>query len=159
MVTRSMAPSERTLRLAHSFIEEARRDLEKATADGSDLPPRIRCVYDRPGHATPEFRTLAVPIPPGAEGASPEVLSSVIARFARTKKPYGILLVLDAVGQDEQGEASPILIAEARDARGTRLFLVQPFRIAGRRVEWLEPLEGGWRDPGEEEMILDAAFS
>ena len=159
MVTRSMAPTERLLRMAHAFVEEARHDLEKATLEGSDLPPRIRCIYERAGHATPEFRTLAVPIPPGAEGGSPAVLSQVIARYTRTKSPAGLLLVLDVLGEDERGNPSSILIAEARDRLGTRMFMVQPFRISGRRVEWDEPLEGGWRDPGGEEMILDASFT
>ncbi len=38
------------------------------------------------------------------------------------------------------------------------MFWVQPFAVAGTRVLWSEPLDGGWRDPGDEEMILDASF-
>ncbi|MBD0320162.1 MAG: hypothetical protein ICV87_07510, partial [Gemmatimonadetes bacterium] len=50
------------------------------------------------------------------------------------------------------------LIAEARDRAGTRMFWVQPFAAKGTSVVWGEPLDGGWRDPGDEEMILDASF-
>lgn len=158
MKNRAVAPRERTLRLAHDFLEETRRDLERAAGEGADLPPRIRSVHDRPGHATPEYRTLAVPIPEGAEGASPSVLSSSIARFAAQKQPHCLLLTLDALGQDEAGEPTSILIAEARDRLGNRLFFVQPFRVHERRIRWGEPFGGGWQDPGAEEMILDAAF-
>jgi hypothetical protein len=77
------------------------------------------------------------------------VLSRLIARYAATVSPQCLLLVLDALDQDEDGNARSILIAEARDRIGTRLFLVQPFRLAkGRTIQWEEPLEGGWRDPG-----------
>jgi hypothetical protein len=154
----SLAAQERLLRLAHDFLEETRAEHAKAAADGVDLLPRIRTVHDRPGHASPEFRTLAVPIPPHAEGASPTVLSAAIARFAAERPPNCILLTLDVIGTDENGEAQPLLIAEARDRVGSRLFFVQPFRVEDAKVVWDEPMEGGWRDPGGEEMILDAAF-
>jgi len=154
----SYAAQERVLRLAHEFVEEARRDLAKAVADGSDLPPRIRTVHERPGHASPEYRTLAVPIPDGAEGASPTALSSAIANYARRRPPSCLLLTLDVVGTGEDDQPQSLLIAEARDRRGTRLFMIQPFRVFDGRISWEEPIEGGWRDPGGEEMILDAAF-
>jgi hypothetical protein len=146
------------LRLAHEFLREARVDLVRAATDGSDLPPRIRIVHDRPGHASPEFRTLAVPIPENAGGASPSVLSSTIAQYARRHPPACLMLVLDVVSSGENGASQSILIAEARDRAGHRLFIVQPFAIEDGRVSWEEPIEGGWRDPGDDEMIIDAAF-
>ena len=157
-MNRSYATRERTLRLAHDFLEESRLDLERAVSEDADLPPRIRMVHERSGHASPEYRTLAVPIPPGGEGGSPTVLSGAIARYAATRDPHCLLLVLDVLGSDGEGPCDRILIAEARDRFGTRFFLVQPFEVNDGRVAWQEPLEGGWRDPGEEEMILDAAF-
>lgn len=158
MRNQPFAIQERTLRLAHEFVREARLDLEKAAANGEDLPPRIRTVHDRTGHASPEFRTLAVPIPAAAEGASPEVLSGAIARFAEKSSPQCLLLVLDVVGTDENGEPTALFVAEARDRNGTRFFLMQPFQVENRRLVWQEPLNGGWQEPGEDEMILDAAF-
>ena len=158
-MNRQIRAQERTLRLAHDFIEETRRDLEQAARQSADLPPRIRMVHERSGHASPEFRTLAVPIPEGAEGGSPEVLSSAIARYAVRQHPNCILLALDVVGTGANGGVQPLLIAEARDREGTRLFLMQPFDIAENQVRWDDPLEGGWRDPGENEMILDQAFT
>jgi hypothetical protein len=153
-----LAAQERTLRLAHEFLQEAKRDLERAVAEGSDLPPRIRTVHERVGHASPEYRTLAVPLPDSAAGASPTVISDAIASYASRRPPHCLLLSLDALAPGADGEPRPILIAEARDRLGTRLFLIQPFEIRDSRIEWDEPLEGGWRDPGDEEMILDAAF-
>lgn len=144
---------ERVLGFAARFVEEVRSDVGRAKMDGSDTPPRIRCVHERPGHATPEFRTLNIPVPEGLGGVSPEVLSGVIARYAADKKPDCLLLALEA-----ENDEGPLLIAEARCKWGTRLFWVQPFRVGGARVEWGEPLGGGWRDPEDEEMILDAAF-
>lgn len=148
----------RTFEMAAAFLEETRRDIERAVAARADLPPRIRMVHERPGHATPEYRTLAVPIPEDSAGASPEVLSTAIARFAKAKRPTCLLLTLDVVSADETGAEQSLLIAEARDHIGTRLYLMQPFRVSGETVDWEEPLEGGWQDPGGEEMILDAAF-
>jgi len=156
--SQSRAAQERTLRFAHEFLREMRVDMARAISDGSDLPPRLRTVNDRPGHASPEFRTLAVPIPAGGGGASPTVLSRSIARFAETKQPSCLLLALEVVGADGNGEPQPLLVAEARDRKGTRLFLMQPFEVVEGAIRWHEPLEGGWRDPGDEEMILDAAF-
>lgn len=153
----SIAAQERTLRLAHDFLEEARLDVERAAADQSDLLPRLRMVHERQGQASPELRTLVVPIPPGGEGASPTVLSGQIARFAASKHPHCLLLTLEVLLSGDEG-ARPVLIAEARDRVGTRLFLAQPYEIDDGRIRWLEPIEGGWRDPGEDEMILDAAF-
>ena len=154
----SYTVQERTLRLAHNFVEEARSDLERAVTEGSDIPPRIRTMHERPGHASPEYRTLAVPIPQGAEGSSPEVLSSSIASYARRRRPNCILLTLDVTGTGEDGSPQQLLIAEARDREGTRMYMLQPFTVEERRIRWQEPLNGGWQDPGEEEMILDAAF-
>jgi hypothetical protein len=153
-----VSPIEKTLRLADSFLEEARRDLLRAAQEGADLPPRIRAVQERAGHSTPEYRTLAIPVPPDAQGAFPTVLSRLIARYAATASPHCLLLVLDALDQDADGNARSILICEARDRMGTRLFFVQPFRLEGGTIHWEEPVEGGWQDPGEQEMILDAAF-
>lgn len=147
------------MRLAHDFVSEARRDMERAAAEGADLPPRIRTVHDRSGHTSPEFRTLAVPIPESAGGASPEIISDAIARFAARHPPQCLLLVLDVVGTDENGDPRSLLIAEARDSHGTRFFLMQPFEVNRGRVTWLEPLNGGWQEPGDQEMILDAAFA
>lgn len=149
---------ERTLRFAHDFVEETRQDLQRAVGSNADIPPRIRTANIRPGHASPEYRTLAVPIPQGAEGASPEVLSSSIANYARRRMPNCIVLTLDVVGEGAGGEPQSILIAEARDKSGTRMYMVQPFTVSNRRITWGEPMDGGWRDPGDEEMILDAAF-
>ena len=154
----SFAAQERILRLAHEFVKEARVDMARAVAEGSDLPPRIRTVHERPGHASPEYRTLAVPIPESAEGASPTVLSGAIARYARRSPPSCLLLTLDVLGTDENGDPQSILIAEARDRFGTRMFMIQPFRVLDGRIQWQDPIEGGWRDPGDEEMIIDAAF-
>ncbi|HET7274425.1 MAG TPA: hypothetical protein VFI91_04565 [Longimicrobiaceae bacterium] len=150
--------SKRTFEMAAAFLTEMRRDLERAAVEGSDLPPRIRSVHERAGHATPEYRTLAVPVQDDMGGQSPEILSEAIARYAVSKRPDCLFLVLDAVTMSPEGAEQPVLIAEARDRLGTRLFFVQPYRADGQRVDWDEPIEGGWRDPGKEEMILDAAF-
>lgn len=139
------------------FLEEVRGEIEEAARSGSDLPPRLRSVHERPGHATPEYRTLAIPID-AAVGASPEVLSGTIARFARAKPATCLILVLDAV-MEMGGVPCPVLIAEARDRNGARLFLTQPFiREPTGTIRWADPTDGGWREPGEDEMILDAAF-
>jgi hypothetical protein len=153
------AAAERILRLAHDFLQETRLDLARAVAEGSDLPPRIRTVHDRAGHSSPEYRTLAVPIPQSAEGGSPTVLSSAIASYAARRPPSCLMLSLDLITTGEDGKPQALLVAEARDRIGTRLFIAQPFTIADGRITWGEPLEGGWRDPGEDEMIIDAAFS
>lgn len=153
-----MVQPQRVLEWAHAFLEEVRHDLERAAAEGADLPPRLRVVNLRPGQAAPELRTLAIPIPAGGEGSSPEILSGLIARYAADKPSACLLLALDVLAAGDDGSQRPILIAEARERGGTRLFLMQPFRVRDRRVTWEEPLEGGWQDPGDEEMILDAAF-
>lgn len=144
---------ERTLGFATRFLDEVRDDIGQAALGGTDTPPRIRSVHEAPGHATPEFRTLNIPMPDGIGGASPEILSGAIARFAADKKPDRLLLALEA-----QMDGASVLIAEARDRAGTRMFWVQPFATVGTQVLWSEPLDGGWRDPGDEEMILDASF-
>ena len=153
-----LARTTRTLEQAHSFLEEVRRDLALAARDGRDLEPRIRYAIERQGHATPEYRTLAIPIPSAMGGASPEVLSGAIASYFEKRSPTCLMLALDAILADSQGEAEPVLICEARDRAGTRLFYLQPFGVDDGKVVWGEPYEGGWRDPGGEEMILDSAF-
>ena len=157
-VRSKVAQSERTLHQAARFLDEMRRDVERAVLDGSDTPPRIRSVHERTGHATPEYRTLNIPLPDSVGGASPTLLSSTIARYAAKKPPQCLLLAMDIVIATDAGPR-PVLIAEARDRSGTRLFWMQPYRVATDSVSWGEPDEGGWRDPGEEELILDAAFS
>jgi hypothetical protein len=158
VTSQNFAAQERTLRLAHEFVKETRSELARAAAEGADLPARIRTVHDRTGHASPEYRTLYVPIPMGAEGSSPSVLSGAIASYAARRPPACLLLTLDVIGTADDGSPQSILIAEARDRTGTRMFMIQPFEIVDRRITWHEPVEGGWRDPGAEEMILDAAF-
>lgn len=146
---------ERVLGFAARFLEEVREDLGHAKMDSSDTPPRIRCVHERPGHASPEFRTLNIPVSDGLGGVSPEVLSGAIAGYAAGIRPDCLLLALEAETQDQ----GPVLIAEARCRQGTRMFWVQPYRMEPTHVAWGDPLGGGWRDPGDEEMILDAAFA
>lgn len=148
---------ERTQALAERFLEEVRHDFERTRLAGSDILPRLRCVHERVGHATPEFRTLVIPPPPGG-AVSPDVLSASIAYYAAQRTPDRLLLALDALHDPGDGEARPVLIAEARDQAGTRLFLMQPYRPGPRKLVWEEPLTGGWVDPADEEMILDAAF-
>jgi hypothetical protein len=145
---------ERVLTFATRFLDEVRDDIARTRQEGSDSPPRIRCVSERAGHATPEFRTLTIPIPDGYAGMSPEVLSGAIARYAQRMHPDCLLLALEAENAD-----GPLLVGEARCRMGTRLYWMQPFRIDGGRVEWGEVLEGGWRDPAGEEMILDHSFA
>ncbi len=157
MARSKTARLERTLGAATRFLDEMRAEVARAAADGGSVPPRIRCIHERPGHATPEYRTLAIPVPDGLAGASPEILSGAIARYAAEKCPDGLLLAMDLV-IDRGSGPGPVLVAEARDGTGTRLFWMQPYRMVGAGCVWEEPLEGGWRDPGEEEMILDAAF-
>lgn len=144
---------ERVLSFATRFLEEVRGDIERARMEGSDTPPRLRCIHERPGHATPEFRTLNIPVPEGLGGLSPDVLSGIISRYAEQKRPDCLLLALEAETAD-----GLVLIAEARCKFGTRMFWMQPYKVTDRRVDWGDPMADGWRDPGEEEMILDAAF-
>lgn len=144
---------ERVLGFATRFLDEVREDIGRARMDGTDTPPRIRSVHEKPGHATPEFRTLAIPVPEGFGGLSPDVLSGAIARFAVTKKPDCLLLAFEAENAD-----GPVLIAEARCRYGTRLFWMQSYTVGKTQVEWGDPVGDGWNDPGDEEMILDAAF-
>ena len=158
MVRSKLVQMERTLSLATRFLTEMREEIDRAAAAGSDVPPRVRSVHERAGHATPEYRTMAIPVPDSLGGASPQVLSAAIARYANEKSPDCLMLGLEAQ-MEREGGAGPVLIAEARDRLGTRLFWMQPYRVAGGRVQWDDPAEGGWQDPGEEEMILDAAFS
>jgi hypothetical protein len=144
--------------MARAFLAEVRRDLEKATAAGCDLPPRLRSVHVRAGHATPEYRTLAIPTTPG-DDPSPDVLSGLIARYAAVRSPSCMILALDGLSLGDDGQPRPILIAEARDALGNRVFWMQPFRAVEGKIEWEEAVGGGWQDPGEQELILDLAFA
>lgn len=145
--------------MAHNFLAEVRRDLERAAAAGCDLPPRVRTVHLRPGHATPEYRTLAIPVSPGGEPRSPEMLSALIASFAAVSSPPCMFLALDGLTETADGEPGSILIAEARDVGGTRLYWMQPFLVRNARLEWGEPVAGGWQEPGDQDLILDAAFA
>jgi hypothetical protein len=151
-------PVDRTLGLATRFVEDVRADIARAVLQGEDIPPRLRCVNYRAGHATPEFRTLSIPSPGGPGTLTPALLSAVIAQYAEERSPDCLLLAMEAE-MPVDGRACTVLITEARDRAGTRLFRVQPFRPGGARMVWEAPLEGGWRDPGGEEMILDAAFA
>jgi hypothetical protein len=150
---------ERTLTQAERFLDELRRDIERAALAGLGSPPRLRSVHERPGHASPEFRTLVIPTLPGQGSFSPDFLSAAIACFAAKHPPDRLVLALDAMHQDDSGENRNVLIAEARDVAGTRLFWRQCYAVDGRSICWEDPSDGGWIDPGEEEMILDAAFS
>jgi hypothetical protein len=150
----TMLQLERTLHHATRFVDEMRSDLDRAARDNADLPPRIRSVHETPGHTTPEFRTLNIPIPDGLGVMPVDVLSGAIARYADEKHPDRMLLAMEA-----QMDGHPVLIAEARDRAGSRLFWVQPFRRADAQIEWNEPLNGGWSDPRDEEMILDQSFA
>jgi len=152
-------PGERTRAFADRFLEEMRADIQRAISAGNDTLPRLRCIHERAGHATPEFRTLVIPPPPGAGALSPDALSRAICFFAMKRSPDRLLLAMDAVQQDEEGGEAPVLIAEARDTTGTRLFWMQTYRTVEGTVLWDGPVHGGWVNPGDEEMILDAAFT
>jgi hypothetical protein len=157
-MSRPVALRERTIEMAHAFLEEVRRDLAKATAAGCDLPPRLRSVHLRAGHATPEYRTLAIPALPGSQGTSPDLLSTMIAQYAALRPPCCMILTLDGLSEGSDGVPQPVLIAEARDAVGTRVFWMQPFRAVDGKIEWGTPVTGGWQDPADQELILDLAF-
>jgi hypothetical protein len=150
---------ERTRAHADLFLEEMRSEIVRCSMDGTGFLPRVRCINERQGHATPEFRTLLIPPGDGATLLSPDALSVTIADFARRRTPDRLVLVMDATYSADGGEEASILVAEARDRVGTRLFLIQPYRGTGGSVIWQPPRNGSWQDPGEEEMILDAAFS
>jgi hypothetical protein len=150
---------ERTRSLADHFLDEMRHEIVRCSADGIRFLPRVRCVHERQGHATPEFRTLLIPPGDGAASLTPESLSFTIAEFARRRRPDRLILVMDADRCADGGEPESVLIAEARDRMGTRLFLVQPYRSDPGSVSWHPPRIAAWDDPGDEEMILDAAFS
>jgi hypothetical protein len=149
---------ERTQDYAEGFLQEMREVIETAARSGLDSPPRLRSVHERPGHSTPEFRTVVIPAPPGAGVLSPPTLSVAIARFAARRPPDRLVLALDALQDDGSGGNRPVLLAEARDCVGTRLFWAQSYRVEDNGVRWDDPQAGGWVDPGAEEMILDAAF-
>ena len=147
----------RTLKMATAFVEEVQREIERAAPRGLDTPPRLRSVHEKAAHASPEYRTIGIPVPRGG-GASPQLLAGAVARYAESRVPERLLLALEAMIQGEEETPHPVLIAEARDRIGTRLFWMQPYSIHAHQVHWGDPLEGGWRDPGDEEMIVDAGF-
>jgi hypothetical protein len=149
---------ERTQAYADRFLDEMRLDIKRALDAGADVLPRLRCIHERTGHATPEFRTLVIPQLPGGAALTPAVLSRAIAVYAAKRTPDRLVLVLDAVQNGDNGVPRPVLIAEARDLAGTRLLQVQSYRVDGGDITWEDPMAGGWTDPGDEEMILDAAF-
>lgn len=149
---------ERTLGMATRFLDEVRGDIGRAALEGADIPPRLRSVHEKPGHATPEFRTVAIPVPDGMAGVPPEILSGTIAQYAKSKNPDCLLLAMEAEMEADGAGSRSVLIAEARDRDGTRMYWMQPYRPGESQVDWEEPLAGGWADPGEAEMILDAAF-
>lgn len=154
-----MTDPARLLELAHTFVEEVRRDLEDASREGTDTPPRLRVVHTRRGQGSSEIRTLAIPIPASAAGSPPEVLSSLIARYSAKNPPTSLLLALDVeIEAGSAGDQRSALIAEARDRSGLRFFMMHPYRVTDGKVHWEEPAGGGWQDPGAEEMILDASF-
>ncbi|HEX2208352.1 MAG TPA: hypothetical protein VHG93_11770 [Longimicrobium sp.] len=157
MARSRMQQIERTLGMATRFLEEVRGDIGRAALEGADIPPRLRSVHEKPGHATPEFRTVAIPVPDGLGSVPPDILAGTIAKYAQTRKPDCLMLAMEAEMQAGDGSRT-VLIAEARDRAGTRMYWMQPYSPAGSRVDWDEPLTGGWCDPGEAEMILDAAF-
>ncbi|MBW3570539.1 MAG: hypothetical protein KY467_05490 [Gemmatimonadetes bacterium] len=158
MARSRMQQIERTLGMATRFLDEVRGDIGRAALDGADIPPRLRSVHEKPGHATPEFRTLAIPVPDGLGSVPPEILSGTIAKYAQTRSPDCLMLAMEAEMDADGAGSRTVLIAEARDRTGTRMYWMQPYTPAGSRVDWDEPLTGGWCDPGEAEMILDAAF-
>jgi hypothetical protein len=150
---------ERTRAHADHFLVEMRSEIARCAAQGQSFVPRLRSVHERPGHATPEFRTLLISPPDRAGQLSPELLSVSIAHFAKQRAPDRLVLVLDAVRATDPGETISVLIGEARGLAGTRLFFFQPYELVNDEVRWGEPFDGSWRDPGEEELILDAAFT
>lgn len=151
---------QRTVQLAAAFLEEVRRDVEQAVMGGRDFAPRLRSVHERSGHATPEYRTMAIPVPAEAvaSGHSPELLSRTIAHFAEEKHPVCLFLAVDVLMDTAAGPPQSALILEARDAAGTRRYLVQTYEVESRRVRWATLRTAEWLDAGDQEMILDAAF-
>jgi hypothetical protein len=150
---------ERILAMADAFLAEARRDLERAASLGCDLPPRLRSVHSRPGHATPEYRTRAIPPDPAGNPLSPDTLSEMIARYTALKPPSCAMLAMDGISTVGGGDERPVLIAEVRDAESTRAFWMQTYRTVGGSVKWDDPVAGGWQDPADNELILDLAFA
>lgn len=157
-MSRAVAHPERTIEMAEAFLAEVQRDLARATAAGCDLPPRLRSVHVRAGHATPEYRTLEIPPRPGSASSSPDMLSAMIAQYAAVRAPCCMMLTLDGISEGAGGTPRPVLIAEARDVVGTRVFWMQGFQAVDGRIEWEPPVGGGWQDPADQELILDLAF-
>jgi hypothetical protein len=87
------------------------------------------------------------------------VLSGLIARYARERLPQAAMLALELQRSGADGEVETIIVAEACNRAGVRLFWTQAYAVVDGGVEWTEPEEGGWQDPGKEEMILDATFA
>ena len=98
-------------------------------------------------------------MPDAVAGHSPELLSQAIARFAEEKHPVCLLLALDVLMDTAAGPPQSALIFEARDAAGTRRYLVQTYGVDHGTVRWDAPRSANWLDPGDQEMILDAAFA
>lgn len=148
----------RTLALGTTFLGEIRYDLEKTAKQAGGCPPRLRAVHERAGHATPEYRTFALPLPEGSSASSPELLSNLIVQYSRSKGPCCLMLGLDLLTHSDDGQPQPLLVVEARDCNGNRLFWMQPYQVEQAALAWGDPQGGGWQDPGEEEMILDGAY-
>ena len=96
MARSRMQQIERTLGMATRFLDEVRGDIGRAALEGADIPPRLRSVHEKPGHATPEFRTVAIPVPDGLGSVPPEILSGTIAKYAQTRKPDCLMLAMEA---------------------------------------------------------------
>lgn len=147
-----LGQAERTLRMAASFLDEIRTEVERAAREANDLVPRLRLVHERRGQATPELRTLALP-PLRGNRSFVETISSAVAAYAARRKPDRLMLALEVY----RSPSEPALVIEAVDRAGTRLFWMQCYQVEDGRVRW-QTSDEGWSDPGAEEMILDAAI-
>ena len=149
-----VAQVERTLRLAATFLDETRGEVERGAPAGETLMPRLRMAHERRGQATPEIRTFGIP-PLGTDLPFPVALSRVIAGFAAKRMPDRILLALEVARED----GTSALVIEAADRGGSRLFWMQAFAVRDGAVQWHEPESGGWTEPGTpEDLILNGAF-
>lgn len=149
------------MEFATRFLDEMREAVATAVARGAEVPPRFRSVHETLGHATPEYRTVAIPIPPELGAVSPQILSTTIAHFAADKHPDALALAFPAVCTGDDGKQQPVLISELRDAHGFRRYRICRYAVRRGRVVWQDRAEDAsrWLDPGEEEMVLDAAFA
>lgn len=146
------------LNVATRFLDEVRDDMAEAARCQCDLPPRLRSVHEQQGHATPEYRTVGIPVPPEMGTVSPEVLGCAVSHFAAAKHPDALVLAFAAVMEGADGASTPVLILEARDHGDTRMYRICPYRSADGVLCWSDD-DGGWLDPKGEEMIIDAAFA